>query len=56
MSFNFVISKSEIYNLNSLTKKARAVEVVVVVSFQTLNDIAYHISSNKPRVSVSVAF
>lgn len=55
-SFNSVISKSKIYNLNSLTKKECAVEVVVVVSFQTLNDIAYHISANKPRVSVSVAF
>ena len=54
--FNSVISKSKIYNLNSLTKKECAVEVVVVVSFQTLNDIAYHISANKPRVSVSVAF
>lgn len=56
MSFKYVISKSKIYNLNSLTKKECAVEVVVVVSFQTLNDIAYHISANKPRVSVSVAF
>ena len=51
MSFKYVISKSKIYNLNYLAKKECAVEVVVAVSFQTLNDIAYHISSNKPGLS-----